>query len=162
MHAPGVCSIGLSDEYSYIPATRPYSTTYIPHILQVRILNDSSFGRPAKAAQPHPEQASPGGLVDAMRVMGTSTSQCGTSYYMAPEVHAHLPKHEHGRERMHVHGRGASARVVRLHPPSPLTPHLPRLAVRDLPLESIGHLYTCACTLRSTPRQNKQHLTFNL
>ena len=34
-----------------------------------------------------------------------------------------------------VHVRGC----VCLHPPSPLTPHLPRLAVRDLPLMSIGH-----------------------
>ena len=51
----------------------------------VRILDDS-FDRPAQAAQHHPEQAPPGGLVDAMRVMGTSISQCGSSYYMAPEV----------------------------------------------------------------------------
>ena len=54
----------------------------------VRILDDS-FDRPAQAAQHQPEQAPPGGLVDAMRVMGTrgtSISQCGTSYYMAPEV----------------------------------------------------------------------------
>ena len=60
-------------------------TYLVSYIVQVRILDDS-FGRPAQAAQHHPEQAPPGGLVDAMRVMGTSISQCGTSYYMAPEV----------------------------------------------------------------------------
>ena len=60
-------------------------TYLVSCIVQVRILDDS-FGRPAQAAQHHPEQAPPGGLVDAMRVMGTSISQCGTSYYMAPEV----------------------------------------------------------------------------
>ena len=61
-------------------------TYLVSYIVQVRILDDS-FGRPAQAAQHHPEQAPPRGeLADATRVMGTSISQCGTSYYMAPEA----------------------------------------------------------------------------
>ena len=51
----------------------------------VRVLDDN-FGQSHQTAQHRTEQAQPRGLIEAMRAMVTSTSQRGTSYYMAPEV----------------------------------------------------------------------------
>ena len=51
----------------------------------VRILDDN-FGRSSQDTQHRVEQTQPRGLIEAMRAMVTSTSQRGTSYYMAPEV----------------------------------------------------------------------------
>merc|ERR1740130_1220364 len=50
----------------------------------VRVLDDN-FGHSPQATEHRTEQA-PRGLIEAMRAMVTSTSQRGTSYYMAPEV----------------------------------------------------------------------------
>ena len=50
----------------------------------VRVLDDN-FGQSPQTTEHRTEQA-PRGLIEAMRAMVTSTSQRGTSYYMAPEV----------------------------------------------------------------------------
>ena len=50
----------------------------------VRVLDDN-FGQSPLTTEHRTEQA-PRGLIEAMRAMVTSTSQRGTSYYMAPEV----------------------------------------------------------------------------